>query len=120
MTDKATENSQSPQPSGLGSTEGLGPTPTLVESLRAARDALRSHGATMHDAPRGQSLYGEAAAEIERMRDALLSVRNHCDPLPSALAAAIVATCDNGLGQPLTRVPPLGPNVGVKRAPGKK
>jgi hypothetical protein len=29
--------------------------------------------------------------------DALESIRKHCEPQPSALAAAIVATCDNGL-----------------------
>ncbi len=36
-------------------------------------------------------------AQIERMEDALRSIRQHCDSLPGALAKAIVATCDSGL-----------------------
>ena len=35
--------------------------------------------------------------QIERMQDCLRSIREHCAVQPSALAAAIVATCDNGL-----------------------
>lgn len=94
--------------------EGLG----LPAQLRAARDSLRHYGATMHDAPGETSLYAEAADEIERLRaalvkaneqaerfergwylrgDALEAIKKHCEPQPSAVAAAIVATCENGL-----------------------
>ena len=62
--------------------------------------------------------HDEAADEIERLRaaltkanaqaerfercwylrgDALESIKAHCEPQPSALAAAIVATCNRGL-----------------------
>jgi hypothetical protein len=70
-------------------------------------------------APDGkQHIAAWAANEIERLRaalakangqaerfergwylrgDALEAIKTHCEPQPSALAAAIVATCDNGL-----------------------
>jgi hypothetical protein len=37
-------------------------------------------------------------AEINRMRDALSSIRSRCWTLNSAVAIAIVCTCDHGLG----------------------
>jgi len=41
-----------------------------------------------------------------RMRDALEAIKRHCEPQPSALARAIVATCDNGLkAEPATAGP---------------
>lgn len=51
----------------------------------------RAHNAGFVEAAR---IHGP---QIERMADALRSIRAHCAEQPSALAAAIVATCDNGL-----------------------
>ena len=93
------------QPGEVRSSEGLGRT--LVERLRGG-----VYGTNRI------ALCEEAAAELERLRsaltkandqaeaferawylrgDALESIRRHCEIQPSALAVAIVATCDSGL-----------------------
>lgn len=38
-----------------------------------------------------------AVARIEELEAALASIRHHCEPQPSPLAKAIVATCDAAL-----------------------
>lgn len=40
-----------------------------------------------------------AEAEIGRLRDALQAIKTHVEPQPSALAKAIVATCDSALAR---------------------
>ena len=57
-----------------------------------------------HERNRLRVALSAANSQTERFKrgwylrgDALHSIKRHCEPQPSALAAAIVATCDIGL-----------------------
>lgn len=73
----------------------------LVELLWERDEAARAHHSmrTGRDMPKPFTLEGMAAQEIERLRDCLESIKRHVDPHAetSALARAVVATCDSGL-----------------------
>lgn len=80
----------------------------MAEKLYAQRNAMHQgqHYAKHVAAMTAEELHSKSdiAAElahrdieIERLRDALESIKTHCEPQPSVLAAAIVATCENAL-----------------------
>lgn len=57
------------------------------QEIERLRVALKAANANHERFERGWYLRG----------DALAAIKKHCEPQPSALAAAIVATCDSGL-----------------------
>lgn len=64
-------------------------------------EASRIHGAEIERLRAALAKANEQAERFERgwylRGDALEAIKKHCEPQPSVLAAAIVATCDNGL-----------------------
>ena len=98
-------NSESSKPTNVGSSDQLGSVPEREAYERAYNagfvEASRLHGAEIE---RLRAALAEANKNHERFErgwylrgDALDAIKKHCEPQPSALAAAIVATCDSGL-----------------------
>lgn len=60
-------------------------------------DILHRLGTWTPDSAEEREMLEACENEIARLRDALRSIRAHVEPQPSALAKAIIATCDSAL-----------------------
>lgn len=106
--------SNSDTPAKVGSSEGLGLVPKrnpvawdlalLAQTLEFSEEVRMQCQRGHDEIERLCAALAKANEQAERFErgwylrgDALESIQKHCEPQPSALAAAIVATCKSGL-----------------------